>query len=171
MFVFIFRVCIPLRRGLEDAPGVRPYWVNWLLVDVYGWTDCSLMVRSLMVRSWTDRSCLFRSWTFILIHIPLQNRLWRVFCLVILWFLLFYLSYEGYEGFLIFLFRRWFLVWRGCRALLVTILITRRSEGVAYFAKGLLCSPDMKGLGVKGRCCYCENIGQSRRRFWKMGEL
>jgi hypothetical protein len=22
------RGCIPLRRGVEDAPGVRPYWVN-----------------------------------------------------------------------------------------------------------------------------------------------
>jgi hypothetical protein len=28
MFIFMFRGCIPLRRGVEDAPGVRPYWVN-----------------------------------------------------------------------------------------------------------------------------------------------
>jgi hypothetical protein len=28
MSIPVFRGCIPLRRGLEDAPGVRPYWVN-----------------------------------------------------------------------------------------------------------------------------------------------
>jgi hypothetical protein len=33
MFIFMFRGCIPFLRGLEDAPGVRPYWVNGSLVD------------------------------------------------------------------------------------------------------------------------------------------
>jgi hypothetical protein len=36
------RGCIPLRRGLEDAPGVRPYWVNKSLV-VGSLVNCSLV--------------------------------------------------------------------------------------------------------------------------------